>query len=135
MSCSVLVTTYNWPQALGLVLAGLARQRTLPGEVIVADDGSRADTLDLVLAQAKGFPVPLRHVWQEDLGFRAARVRNLAIAAARHDYVLLLDGDMVPHERFVADHLEAARPGCFVQGSRVLTGPRQAACMFEEQRL
>lgn len=130
MSCSVVVTTYNWPQALGLVLAGLARQRVLPGEVIVADDGSRADTLDLVLERAQTFPVPLRHVWQEDRGFRAARVRNLAIAAVRHEYVLLLDGDMVPHECFVADHLEAARPGCFAQGSRVLTGPVQATRMI-----
>lgn len=135
MNCSVLVTTYNWPQALGLVLAALARQRVPPGEVIVADDGSRADTLDLVMQRAETFPVPLRHVWQDDLGFRAARVRNLAIAAARHDYVLLLDGDMVPHESFVADHLEAARPGCFVQGSRVLTGPMQASRMIADGRL
>jgi glycosyltransferase involved in cell wall biosynthesis len=135
MNCSVLVTTYNWPQALGLVLAGLARQRVPPGEVIVADDGSREDTRELVQARAQDFPVPLRHVWQEDLGFRAARVRNLAIAAARHDYVLLLDGDMVPHACFVADHLEAARPGCFVQGSRVLTGPLQAGRMLSQGHL
>lgn len=135
MTCSVLVTTYNWKQALGLVLAGLARQRVAPGEVIVADDGSRADTLALVLERAKTFPVPLRHVWQEDLGFRAARVRNLAIAAATHEYLVLLDGDMVPHRDFIADHLDAARPGCFVQGSRVLTGPLQASRMLGESRI
>jgi glycosyltransferase involved in cell wall biosynthesis len=39
MKVSVIVTTYNWPQALRLVLQGLARQTRLPEEVIVADDG------------------------------------------------------------------------------------------------
>jgi glycosyltransferase involved in cell wall biosynthesis len=130
MSCSLVVTTYNRKDALSLVLDSVSRQRVLPGEVIVADDGSRADTRDLVMTRAASFPVPLRHRWQEDRGFRAARVRNLAIAAAQHPYVLLVDGDMVLHEWFVADHLEAARPGCFVQGSRVLTGALQSDRML-----
>ena len=122
-SISLLVTTYNWKDALLRVLEGAARQTRLPDEVIVADDGSRPDTAALVADVARGYPVPLRHAWQEDRGFRVARVRNLAIAAARGEYLLLLDGDMVPERRFVADHARAARPGCFVQGSRVLTGP------------
>jgi glycosyltransferase involved in cell wall biosynthesis len=57
----------------------------------------------------------------EDKGFRVALARNRAIAATTGDYVLLLDGDMVAHPRFVADHLWAARRGSFVQGMRVLT--------------
>ena len=130
MSCSLLVTTYNRKDALALVLDSVARQRVLPAEVIVADDGSRHDTRDLVLARQSCFPVPLRHCWQEDRGFRAARVRNLAIAAARSDYVVLVDGDMVLDARFVADHLDAARPGCFVQGSRVLAGASQSGRMI-----
>lgn len=43
MRVSRIVTTYNWPQALGLTLAGVARQCALPQEVIVADDGSGAE--------------------------------------------------------------------------------------------
>jgi glycosyltransferase involved in cell wall biosynthesis len=133
--CSLVITTYNWKQALSLVLDSVARQRVLPDEVIVADDGSRADTGDAIRQRAADFPTRLRHVWQEDLGFRAARVRNLAIAAARFDYVLLIDGDMVLDKHFFADHLETARPGCFVQGSRVLTGPTQSKSMLEHGRL
>lgn len=132
MDVSAIVTTYNWPEALALVLAGMARQSRLPDEVIVADDGSRGDTRALLEATARGFPVPLRHHWQEDTGFRAARSRNRAIAAARGDYVLLLDGDMVPHREFVADHLRHAQPGSFVQGSRVLTTPALSQRMLRE---
>lgn len=118
---SVVITTYNWPEALGLALGALARQRHLPYEVVVADDGSRDETRALIAATARDYPVPLRHSWQEDRGFRVALARNRAIAATSGDYVLLLDGDMVAHPRFVADHLRAAQPGSFVQGQRVLT--------------
>ncbi|MEN1928912.1 glycosyltransferase family 2 protein [Luteimonas sp. MJ246] len=122
-SISLLVTTYNWKQALQRVLESAARQTRLPDEVVVADDGSRSDTADLVASLARTYPVPLHHVWQPDRGFRVGRARNLAIAAASGDYVLLLDGDMVLERHFVADHARAARRGSFVQGSRVLTGP------------
>lgn len=132
MDVSVIVTTYNWPQALALVLKALARQSRLPAEVIVADDGSREDTRAMLVETARGFPVPLRHSWQEDLGFRAARSRNRAIAAATGDYVLMLDGDMVPHRDFVADHLRYAEAGSFVQGSRVLTSPALSQRMLRD---
>src|SRR5690606_5625206 len=111
-------------RALGRVLDSIAGQTRLPDEVIVADDGSGPDTAALLKARAARFPTASRHVWQEDQGFRAGRARNLAIAASRGDYLLLIDGDMVLHPEFVADHLRFATPGRFVQGSRVLTDPR-----------
>lgn len=118
-TASLIVSTYNWKEALALCLRSVAAQRALPGEVIVADDGSREDTGELVRALAKDFPVPLRHLWQEDAGFRLARARNLGIAASRHDYIVMIDGDLVLHPDFVGDHLAMAQPGSFLQGSRL----------------
>ncbi|WP_246149917.1 glycosyltransferase family 2 protein [Arenimonas fontis] len=135
MKTSLIVTTYNWPRALGRVLDSIAGQTRLPDEVIVADDGSGPDTAALLKARAARFPTALRHVWQEDQGFRAGRARNLAIAASRGDYLLLIDGDMVLHPDFVADHLAFATPGCFVQGSRVLTGPTTGARLLADPEL
>jgi glycosyltransferase involved in cell wall biosynthesis len=117
---SVVITTYNWPGALRLALSALSRQVVLPHEVVVADDGSTEETHALIHEVARDYPVPLRHSWIEDRGFRAALARNRAIAATSGDYVLLLDGDMVAHPMFVADHRRAARRGSFVQGMRVL---------------
>jgi GT2 family glycosyltransferase len=117
----MIVTTYNWKEALAAVLAGVARQTVLPDEVVVADDGSRNDTAEMLAQIARTFPVRLLHSWQEDTGFRVARSRNRAIAASSGDYLLLVDGDMVLHPEFVADHMAASVEGSFVQGSRVLT--------------
>jgi glycosyltransferase involved in cell wall biosynthesis len=121
MRISVAVITYNWPQALALVLHALAQQTVLPNEVIVTDDGSRDDTRQLLERIACDYPMRLVHLWQSDDGARMSRARNRAIAAAQGDYVVLLDGDMVAERHFIADHRAFARPGCFVQGSRVLT--------------
>lgn len=134
MKVSVVVLTYNWPEALGRVLASLAAQTRLPDEVIVADDGSGAETRELVERMARDFPVPLRHVWQEDRGFRAARARNRGIAASRGDYVILLDGDMLLHPRFVADHLMLAERGCFLQGGRIKATREETARLLAGAR-
>jgi len=117
---SLVVTTYNRKDALGLVLRSALRQSEPPLEVLVADDGSRDDTRALVEAVAREAPLPVVHCWQEDDGFRAAAIRNEAIARARGDYLVMVDGDIVLHRDFVRDHARAARPGRLVQGSRAL---------------
>jgi glycosyltransferase involved in cell wall biosynthesis len=134
MRISVAVITYNWPQALALVLRALAAQSELPFEVIVTDDGSRDDTRALLQQLAHDYPTRLVHLWQPDDGARMSRARNRAIAAARGDYVVLLDGDMVAERHFIADHRAFARAGCFVQGSRVLTDAALTERMLARQR-
>lgn len=127
MRISLVVLTYNWPQALERLLASAAAQSRLPDEVIVADDGSREDTRALVARIARNFPTRIAHVWHEDLGFRAARARNLGIAAARGDYVILVDGDMLLHPEFVADHERLALPRAALQGSRLDASEEETA--------
>ncbi|HET6545652.1 MAG TPA: glycosyltransferase family 2 protein [Rhodanobacteraceae bacterium] len=134
MRVSLIVTTYDWKEALALTLASVARQSRAPDEVIVADDGSRSDTRAMLEALARAYPVPLRHVWQDDRGFRAARARNRGIAASRGDYVVITDGDMVLHRHFIADHLAFAQPGRFPGGGRLRATPRETARLLNGRR-
>jgi glycosyltransferase involved in cell wall biosynthesis len=102
------------------VLRGLFAQRDTGFEIVVADDGSRQDTRALVEQAAGSAPVPLAHVWQDDLGFRAGAARNRAAARARGDYLVFLDGDCVPRPDFVARHRRLAERGWMVAGNRIL---------------
>jgi glycosyltransferase involved in cell wall biosynthesis len=131
---SLIVTTYNWPDALDRVLASVATQTHKPDEVIVADDGSAASTKALVEDWRTGLSCPLHHVWQQDLGFRAARIRNRGIAASRGEYIILIDGDMLMHPAFVADHLMLAESGAFLQGGRIKATPRETARLLSGGR-
>ncbi len=115
---SLVITTYNNPPFLELVLKSVGLQRTLPGEVIVADDGSTDDTRRMIDRYRTLLPVPLIHSWIPDRGFRVAKARNEAVARARGTYIILIDGDMVLTPHFVADHIRLMRPGRFVTGSR-----------------
>jgi glycosyltransferase involved in cell wall biosynthesis len=117
---SVVVTTYNRPDALRMVLEGLADQSDRGFEVLVADDGSRDDTRALVEATARRPAMPLRHVWQEDRGFRAGAARNRATSAAGGEYLIYLDGDCVPRPHFIARHRALAERGWMVAGNRIL---------------
>jgi glycosyltransferase involved in cell wall biosynthesis len=131
MKSSLIITTYNWPQALEACLNSLARQTALPSELVIADDGSAEKTAQVVARFARLELLPVRHVWQEDTGFRLARSRNRALAAARSEYIIVLDGDMLMHRHFIEDHLRAATRGCFIQGVRLLTGPTTTQRMLE----
>lgn len=120
MKADLIITTYNRPDALACVLNSVKYQTTLPQQVIVADDGSGADTKNLIEQYQQHYPVPLIHSWQEDRGFRAAESRNLALSKVQSDYVIIIDGDIVIEKHFVEDHLQYAEEGYFIQGGRVL---------------
>ncbi len=134
MRTSLIVLTYNWPQALGLVLQSITKQSRLPDEVVIADDGSTAATRELIETCAATFPCRLSHVWQDDLGFRAARARNRAIASSRGDYMILLDGDMLLHPSFVADHLALVRQNSFLQGGRLRASEQETTQLLAGKR-
>lgn len=120
MKTAVIVTTYNRPDALAAVLDGYLAQDTHGFDLVIADDGSTDDTRALIADYARRSPFMLRHVWQEDRGFRAATIRNRALAATEADYVILSDGDCVPQRDFVSRHCQLAEPGYFLSGNRIL---------------
>lgn len=115
---SLIVSTYNQPEALHAILQRITAGTIRPEELLIADDGSGEDTAQLIEKWQNDFPGQLQHVWQEDRGFRKTRILNIAIAAARGDYVIFLDGDCLPDRRFVVDHVLLAEKNAFVQGRR-----------------
>lgn len=117
---SVIVTTYERPDALDAVLRSLSRQTDRGFEVIVADDGSGPATAALIERWRPRLGAPLAHVWQEHRGFRAGEMRNRAIQASRGGYCIFLDGDCLARLDFIARHRNLAEPGWFVAGNRAL---------------
>ena len=134
MRLSLIITTYNWKEALELSMLSVLQQTRKPDEIIIADDGSSQDTEELVQHMAGGSPIPILHMWQEDKGFRAAQIRNKAIATAAGEYLVVIDGDIILHRGFIEDHEEVARPGFFSQGSRVLLTRNKTAVVLQTKK-
>ncbi|RWB56768.1 MAG: glycosyltransferase [Mesorhizobium sp.] len=131
---SVIVTTYNWPKALSLTLQSLAGQTDRLFEVIVADDGSGPATAEVIRAHANSAPIPVVHIWQEDIGFRRSTIINKAVAEAKGDYLIFVDGDCILQPDFVSRHRGLAEPNHLVTGSRILLGPKISEMLLAESK-
>lgn len=99
-------------------MISLSRQKTLPDEVIIADDGSGMETRELIERVKKTLPIPLIHVWHDDRGFRKTEILNKAIKESTSTYIIQVDGDVILHPCFISDHLEIAEKNAFVRGTR-----------------
>jgi hypothetical protein len=137
MKTSVIVPTYNRPQALKLSLLSLAGQSILPSEVLIADDGSGGETRDLILAMQEQLKhaFPIKHIWQEDIGFRKPRILNETVRHSSGDYLIFIDGDCMAHRHFVKSHVEYSSPDAVLSGKRVEIGKQVSERLLEKERV
>ena len=120
---SLIVAVYNRADALRLVFTAIAGQTVPPLQVLVADDGSSGAIAEEVLLAHEELGLNITHVRHDDRGWRKNRILNTAVRAADADYLVFIDGDCVPHRRFIEDHVSAASPGRVVCGRRVELSP------------
>jgi len=119
-SLAVIISTYNTPEFLRLVLDGYRQQTDNHFSIYIADDGSKPETTALIEKVAQYFPIPIHHIWQQDDGFRKARIHNKVIQHIKEPHVLLTDGDCIPLPGLIAAHRRFAAKKYFISGSRVL---------------
>jgi hypothetical protein len=120
---TVIVSVYHDVPSLACILAALARQSEPRFQTIISEDG-QSDVMRLYLESVRGRFPHLQHVTQEDRGFRKTAALNQAVRAADASQLLFIDGDCVPHRRFVECHLRAAEAKTLCAGRRVQLGPR-----------
>jgi glycosyltransferase involved in cell wall biosynthesis len=132
LSAALIITTYNWPKALALTLDSALNQSRKPDEIIVADDGSAAETADVVRKLLAPSGLPWSHVRHEDKGIRQARIKNLAVRSSCATYLIFIDHDVLLHPNFVSDHLRHAEKGCFLQGKRCFLAEHQTKRVLED---
>jgi len=117
MTVGVVISTYDRPDALDLVLTGYARQTHPPDEILVSDDGSGPETAEVV--RRNGSRLPLVHVWHSDRGFAKTEALDRAIRAASADYLIFTDHDCIPRPDFVETHVRLSESGRFLSGGYV----------------
>ena len=131
MDLSVIVSVYQRPRYLELVLRGYAAQSDPRFELVIADDGSGPEVLQVIESARAGTGMELVHVWHEDRGFRKTTILNRAIMAARGDYLLFTDGDCVPRRDLVEAHRALARPRRYVAGGYLKLPPPVSGAIDE----
>jgi glycosyltransferase involved in cell wall biosynthesis len=132
---AVIISTYNRPDFLRLVLEGYRRQDTDRFAIYIADDGSSEATAELIRTMQSDFPVAIHHVRHEDQGFRKARIHNRVLRDVAEPYVILTDGDCIPPISLVSTHLHLSRAGYMITGSRILLSRAYSAALLSTGQL
>ncbi|MGI9518767.1 MAG: glycosyltransferase family 2 protein [Pirellulaceae bacterium] len=135
MRTALIISTYNQPDVLGLVLRSVVQQSRLPDEVLIADDGSTPATRNVIDQFSDCVSNRVLHCWQPDQGFRKTRILNRAIVAATAEYLVFSDGDMLLHPQFISDHVEIALPGRYTQGRRICFDERATTRILNSDTL
>jgi len=131
MGITLIISTYNRPDALARVLESVVNQSYPPAQVIIADDGSTEETARVV-EHYKTRLAELIHVWHEDTGFRLAAIRNKALQEVNQAFVSMVDGDMVLHKDFLYSFFLHAKKGWYYQGKRVLLDEKNTEKVLQD---
>ena len=115
-SVSVIVSSFNQPNGLRLALAGFAAQTYGDFELIIADDGSDADTAAAVEEFTRSTPLEVKFITRERRGGRKPYMLNVGTVHSRGQQVIFTDGDCVPFRDFVSTHVAHHRPHGFCTG-------------------
>ncbi|MDE6258788.1 MAG: glycosyltransferase [Muribaculaceae bacterium] len=117
---SVIVAVYNNFRWLRLVLDSMRMQSYKNFEVVIADDGSSEETVREITNYISRYPdLRIIHFWQKDEGWRKNKCLNEAIRRSSGEYLIFIDGDCIPHPRFIEDHRRLRRKGVVMGGRRV----------------
>ncbi|WDF47869.1 glycosyltransferase family 2 protein [Chryseobacterium sp. KACC 21268] len=135
MRIALIISTYNWPEALQLCLQSVMKQTVKPEEIIIADDGSTTSTKDIIDRYRKISKRKIKHIWHEDKGFKLAEIRNKAISEATADYIIQIDGDVILHPHFIQDHKSFAKQNSFIKGRRLMIGKTKSENLLKQKSI
>lgn len=88
---SVIVPVYNLSQYIGTTLDSIINQDFNSYELIVIDDGSSDDSLEIINEKLSKSLIEYEVIHQENSGVSSARNRGIEIA--RGEYLVFVDGD------------------------------------------
>jgi glycosyltransferase involved in cell wall biosynthesis len=127
----LVVSTYNNPKALSEIISLIETGTLKPDILHIADDGSAEDNVNLNKDSILAYTGKSIYHWHEDKGFRKSKILNQAIRSSKAEYIVFLDGDCLPHHKFIQDHQLLAREGCFIQGRRCFVSETDVASLLD----
>jgi len=127
---SIIISVYKNVQALNIILKSLKNQTVKVDEVIISEDGNSEVMKNFITTLEDNNIV---HLTCEDIGWRKNVALNKAIQIANGEYLIFIDGDVVPHKRFVEGHISQAKLKRVCAGKRVELGESISKKILNEE--
>ncbi|WP_320034589.1 glycosyltransferase [Halarcobacter sp.] len=116
ITISVIVSVYKDTEALDLILHSLLNQTIDDFEIIISED-CQSTEMQTYLEKYKDNK-RITHLYQEDKGWQKNIALNKAVRQAKGEYLIFIDGDIIPYRDFVEKHKQN------ITHSRILCGKR-----------
>ena len=117
MKASLIISIYDNIRFLKVILDSLRFQTEKDFEIIIAEDGNNSTVLEFISHYP--FEQSYQHLTQKDEGWRKNKAMNMAIRAAKAEWLIFIDGDCVLHDRFIEMHIRYAHEDYILAGKRV----------------
>lgn len=123
LKCSIIISVYKDTDSLDLILESLSKQTIIPNEVVVSEDGNSVEMSNYItIAKNRYKKLDITHLFQEDIGWRKNIALNKAVMVAKYEYLIFIDGDCVPFDNFIENHVKQAEKKIVLAGKRVELG-------------
>ncbi len=119
MSVSLIIAVYKRLDFLSLVFQSIESQSFKNYEVIIAEDNNQAETRKFIEKAQKAYKFPIKHVFQEDMGFRKNKILNEAIRHSSGEKLVFIDGDCIIHKHFLKNYDIGIENGIARAGRRI----------------
>ncbi|ALM94068.1 glycosyltransferase [Fusobacterium polymorphum] len=116
MKISVIVPVYNRLEHLRALFLCLLRQKKQADELIITDDGSSQKVLDFIGDLIPEAKFKVKHIYQEDKGFRKTRALNNAVRNSSGDLLIFCDQDLIFGEEYVETIAGNIKENIFLMG-------------------
>ncbi|WP_373033205.1 glycosyltransferase [Sulfurovum sp.] len=120
MKVSVIVTLYKDIEAISLILDALKKQTYKNFEVIIAEDDNALETRRFLESYTG---LDIKHVAHPDIGRTKTVIQNKAVSISEGDYLIFIDGDIIPYSTFIEAQILVAKPKRVMSGRRVHLTP------------
>jgi GT2 family glycosyltransferase len=132
---SLIIPFYKRPDFIELVFQAVERQSYRDFEVIVAEDDNAEETLLLLEKARQLYMFPIKHVSQEDIGFRKTKILNAAVRSAAGEQLVFLDGDCIPHKHFLKEYAKAIQEKKIGYGRRAYLSEKITSQLLQERSI
>lgn len=130
MKITIIISVYKNIKALDLILDSICNQSVQVDEIIVSEDGNSSQMKDFI---ATLNIENLIHLTQEDLGWRKNIALNNSIKQASSEYLVFIDGDVIPHKKFIEGHISCSEPTTVCVGKRSELGKKYSSMVYSRE--
>jgi len=116
MKISVIVPVYNRLEHLRALFLCLLKQKKQPDELVITDDGSSQKVLDFIGDLIPKAKFKIKHIFQEDKGFRKTRALNNAVRNSIGDLLIFCDQDLIFGEEYIETIANNIKENIFLMG-------------------